>query len=110
LWQSKKRTFKIRIVDTPPGEAPASRAQCLGRPGVAPGPGETGPRLLQQVEVLSLQTTGAAQGYLVDGRQAVALLATQNPEAAAWCRPLRRGAGFRAHMAFPPEVCERVAG
>jgi hypothetical protein len=36
--------------------------------------GETGLRPLDQIEVLSLQRTGKAQGYLVDTNQALSIL------------------------------------
>jgi hypothetical protein len=108
VW-NRNRTKRIRIVSTPPGEAPeAVRGAWVGLE-LPLAAGETGPRPLQQIEVVSLQTTGLGMGYLVDGRAAVALLAAQHPEAAAWWHENCAAAlAARAHMAFPPEVCERV--
>ena len=71
--------------------------------------GETEPSHLQSVGVLSKQGAEVITGYAVDGRAAVAALASQSPEAAAWWRenaPHVVAPGYR--LFFPSEVCERV--
>jgi len=105
----RRRVRIIRIVSTPPGEAPeAVRGAWVGLE-LPLAAGETGPRPLQQFEVLSLQSTGIARGYLVDGRQALGLLAARHPEAAAWWRDnCAEALAARAQIAFPPDVCEPV--
>jgi hypothetical protein len=73
--------------------------------------GETGLRPLDQLEVLSLQHTGKTQGYLVDTSRALAILAGRHPEAAAWWHDHCAAAlASRAHLVFPPEVCEPISG
>jgi hypothetical protein len=107
--RKRNRVFRIRIVGTPPGEAPeAVRGAWIGLE-LPLAPGETGLRPLQQFEVVSLQAVGAERGYLVDGRQAVELLAAHHPEAAAWWRSnCAEALAARGQLAFPPEVCEKV--
>jgi hypothetical protein len=105
----RKQVIRIRIHSTPPGEAPEHvRSAWIGLelPLI---PGETGPRPVEQVEVLSMQKIGATMGYLVDGKRAIELLAARSTEAAAWwkenCAAFLEANGC---FVFPPEVCERV--
>ena len=84
VLSGRQKTVRIRITGTPPGEAPEHvRAAWVGLE-LPLLPGQTGPRTVEQVEVLSMQKTGAEAGYMVDGKQAVALLAEHSPDAAAW--------------------------
>jgi len=111
LIRNGRRVHTIRIVATPPGEAPeAVRGAWVGLE-LPLASGETGLRPLEQIEVISLRLTGKAQGYLVDSKQALAILADQHPEAAAWWHDHCAAAlASRAHLAFPPEVCEPISG
>ena len=63
----------------------------------------------EQVEVLSLQKTGAMSGYMVDANKAVELLAARSPAAADWWRE-NCAAFLEANgcLIFPPDVCERL--
>jgi hypothetical protein len=108
--RNRKKVLAIRIVGTPPGEAPeAIRGAWVGLE-LPLAPGETGLRPLQQFEVVSLQAAGVERGYLVDGRRAVELLAAHNPKAAAWWQDnCAEALAARGNMVFPPEVCEKVA-
>jgi hypothetical protein len=102
----------VRIVRTPPGEAPeAIRRAWVGvELPLRQGETKAGPHLT--VGVLSQQgaeTMMAGSGYAVDGRAAVQALAAHSPEAAAWWRehaPHVLEPGYR--LWFPREVCERV--
>jgi hypothetical protein len=105
----RKKLLRIRIIDIPPGEAPQHvRAAWVGLE-LPLFPGETGPRSMEQVEVLSLAKTGAESGFVVDGKQALVLLAEHSPAAAAWWRD-NCAAFFEANgcLIFPTEVCERI--
>ena len=108
-WATRKKTIIIRITGTPPGEAPEHvRSAWIGLE-LPLFPGETGPRTTEQVEVLSMQQTGAMSGYVVDGRKAVELLAARSPDAADWWR--QNCAAFleaNGCLIFPPDVCERL--
>lgn len=113
----------IRIIATPPGEAPAEvRREWVGMalPLVA---GEKGPRTLHGYGILTGPRTflGALmallrgrwqtfRGYLVDAPQALLLLAEKAPGAAQWwreCAPQFWQPG-RTFL-FPAQVCEAVA-
>ncbi|MGD0057959.1 MAG: hypothetical protein ABSD58_00935 [Verrucomicrobiia bacterium] len=119
--QSRQPVRKIRIIRTPPGEAPEDiRKAWVGlvlplsrfRPrrtawsaGVL-----TGPKTL--FGYLTAVVSGRLQPqvvYVVVGHVAVDVLATESPEAAAWWRehaPHILRPGWR--LTFPAEVCEEV--
>jgi hypothetical protein len=112
----------VRIVDVPPGEAPEEVRRAwvgLELPLVA---GETGPRPVRGVGVLSGPRTFFGQllalltgrscqayGYVIDAHQALVLLAEKAPWAAQWWResaPHAVEPGRR--FIFAAEVCERA--
>jgi hypothetical protein len=99
----------LRIVRTPPGEAPESIRRAWVGVKLPLRRWETEPRVHQAVSVLSHNFPETIAGYAVDGRAAVKALACSSPQAAAWWREhaphvLERGYRF----CFPYEVCERV--
>jgi hypothetical protein len=99
----------LRILRLPPGEAPEEIRRAWVGMELPLRRGETEPRTLQSVGVVSQQGPEVTTGYTVDGRRAVAALASQVPEAAAWWRenaPHVVVSGYR--LFFPLEVCERV--
>jgi hypothetical protein len=114
----------IRIIATPPGEAPEEvRREWIGLdlPLVA---GETGPRTVPVGGVLTGARTPLAilvklltgqrryqHGYVIDAPQALVLLAEKAPRAARWwreCAPHCWEPGQK--FLFPAEVCAPVAG
>jgi hypothetical protein len=114
----------IRIIATPPGEAPEEvRREWIGLdlPLVA---GETGPRTVPvggvltgartPLAILVKLLTGQRQyqhGYVIDAPQALVLLADKAPWAAQWwrdCAPHCWEPGRK--FLFPAEVCAPVAG
>ncbi len=98
---------RLRIIRTPPGEAPEEiRKAWIGvelplrrretRPGNYPTEG-----------VVSRGGREMAMGYAVDGRAAIAVLAVYAPEAAAWWRkhaPQVLAPGYR--LWFPRDACQ----
>jgi len=99
----------LRILRTPPGEAPEEIRRAWVGIELPLRRGETEPTYHQSVGVLSQQGPEVTSGYAVDGRAAVAALASQSSVAAAWWRenaPHVVASGYR--LFFPSEVCERV--
>jgi hypothetical protein len=99
----------IRITAVPPGEAP----EFVRRAWV----GLELPLIVGQVHadkgtalgVLSHQAVNAPPGYAVEGKAAIAILASANAEIAAWWRqnaPDIAAPGYQ--LIFPAEVCERL--
>ena len=105
--QSATSTRRVRIVAIPPGEAPSHvRAAWVGLELPVDGPSDSGGRPVYGV--LSNRPAGC-DGYAVDGRQAVALLAATAPEAAAWWRTHAPHVSARGYqLVFPAEVCDPV--
>jgi hypothetical protein len=100
---------RVLIVALPPGEAPEDvRRAWIGLElPFASGPTAGLPQGV--VGVVSHQAAGRCAGYAVDGAEAVRLLATTAPEAAAWWRrhaPHVLAGGYQ--LVFPAAVCERV--
>jgi hypothetical protein len=109
----------IRITDVPPGEAPRDVRQAWVGLVLPLAPGETGPRdtrtsgvltgprgFFSQLLHLLLGWTKPERGYVVEAAQAVWLLASQAPEAAAWWHvhaPHVLRPGFR--FVFPAWCC-----
>lgn len=111
----------IRIISTPPGEAPEQvRAAWIGLalPLLVPGAHVT-----ETVGVLSIPTTRFGlffarlfgrvrreRGYFVDANQAVELLATHAPDAARWWREsAARAVQPGSILIFHSEVCEEIS-
>jgi hypothetical protein len=103
----------LRIVRTPPGEAPEAIRQAWIGVELPLRSGETKPHNHPMVGVLSLRSSGraTAYGYSVNGRLALEALASHSPTAAEWWRkhvPQVLDRGYQ--LWFPPEVCELVNG
>jgi hypothetical protein len=112
----------IRIVATPPGEAPEEvRREWIGLELPLAG-GETGARLVRTGGVLTgprtflgklfalvLGQSGQHYGYVIDAPQALMLLAEKAPWAAQWwraCAPHCWEPGYK--FVFPAEGCAEV--
>jgi hypothetical protein len=107
-WRGRT-VAQLRVVRTPPGEAPEEVRRAWVGVQLPLRSGETKPGLHLTEGVLSQQTRGMTTGYAVNGRAAVKALASHSPEAAAWWRkkaPHVVERGYR--LWFPSEVCERV--
>ena len=113
----------IRIIATPPGEAPEEvRRAWLGME-LPLAAGETGPRTLPVGGVLTgartflgrllKLLTGQRQyshGYVIDAPQALVLLAEQSPSAALWWRERAPHCWQPGQVfLFPAEVCAEVS-
>jgi hypothetical protein len=101
----------LRIVRTPPGEAPEAIRQAWIGVELPLRSGETQPQNHPMVGVLSLRSSGCATayGYSVDGHSALEALAHHSPTAAQWWRknaPQVLDRGYQ--LWFPPDVCELV--
>jgi hypothetical protein len=112
----------IRIIATPPGEPPEEVRRAWVGLELPLAAGETGPRTVPTGSVLSgprtfvgtllAQLTGRSRqerGYVIDARQALALLAAKAPWAAQWWReraPHCWQAGRR--FLFAAQVCVEV--
>jgi hypothetical protein len=103
----------LRIVRTPPGEAPEAIRQAWIGVELPLRSWETKPQNHPTVGVLSVRNSecATAYGYSVDGRLALEALAHHSPPAAQWWRkhaPQVLDRGYQ--LWFPPEVCELVNG
>ena len=114
----------IRIVATPPGEAPREVREAWVGLDLPLAAGETGPRLVPASGVLSgprtllgklfARLTGQTRqewGYVVDAPQALMLLAAAAPWAARWWRehvPHAWEPGYR--FVFYAAVCDEGGG
>ncbi len=99
----------LRILRTPPGEAPEEIRRAWVGIELPLRRGETEPACFQTVGVLSHRHLEIGTGYAVDGRAAVKALASHSPEAAVWWRehaPHVLEPGYR--FWFACEVCQRV--
>jgi hypothetical protein len=111
----------VRIIAVPPGEAPEEVRKAWvglvlplasGRSGTTSGRGfgvQTGPKIRLMRILASLVGRRNFDGYIVDARTAVDLLARNAPEAASWWRNntphlFRPGIG----LGFREDVCELV--
>jgi hypothetical protein len=107
-WRNRT-VGRLRIVRTPPGEAPEEIRRAWLGIDLPLRRGETELANFQTVGILSGQDPALSTGYAVDGRAAVAALASYAPEAATWWRqnaPHVVARGYR--FLFPSEVCERL--
>jgi hypothetical protein len=99
----------LRIVQTPPGEAPEEIRRAWVGVELPLRRGQTERVDLKSVGVLSQQGFEITTGYAVDGRAAVNALDSQAPHAGAWWRehaPHVVARGYR--LMFPSDVCEVV--
>jgi hypothetical protein len=107
-WMSRA-VAHVRVVSTPPGEAPEEIRRAWVGVKLPLRRWETKPDLHLTEGVLYRQTSTMTSGYAVNGRAAVEALASHSPEAAAWWRthaPHVVARGYR--LWFPLDVCERV--
>src|SRR5262249_16921735 len=105
VWNNRT-VARLRILRTPPGEAPEDIRRAWVGAELPLRRGETEPAPHESVNVLSQQSPEWTNGYVVDGRAAVAALASLSPDAAAWWRanaPHVVARGYR--LFFPAEVC-----
>ena len=108
VW-SNRTVAHLRIVQTPPGEAPEEIRRAWVGAELPLRRHEIEPGAHMSEGILSRNGLVTATGYSVDGRAAIKVLASHAPEAAAWWRKnaphvLERGYRFL----FSPEVCERA--
>jgi hypothetical protein len=108
IW-SNRTVAHLRIVRTPPGEAPEEIRRAWVGAELPLRRHELKPGDHLSENVLSQNGLVWATGYSVDGRAAIDVLESHAPEAAAWWRKnaphvLERGYRFL----FSPEVCERT--
>jgi hypothetical protein len=110
VWRNRT-VDHLRIIRTPPGEAPEEIRRAWVGVELPLRRWETEPDRHLTVGALSQKAPEMAAGYAVDGRAAVKALASHSPEAAAWWRenaPQVLARGYR--LWFPSDVCERVRG
>ena len=113
--------MKIRIIDVPPGEAPASIRKCWVGLNLPLAEGEEGPRLVRTWGVLSAPRTlmealwrrllgryNWEQGYIVDAPKAIRILERHAPEAADWWYDNTAFWKHGARFVFTADVCEEV--
>jgi hypothetical protein len=107
--QGKPAVMRVRIIATPPGEAPEPVRKAWVGLELPVADGRDGPAPLDAAGVLSGERVEPVEGYEVDGAAAVDLLAAKAPEAAAWWRanaPACVTGGGR--LVFPADVCLAV--
>jgi hypothetical protein len=109
-WRRRSaRRAVIRITAPPPGELPEFIRRAWVGLELPLIPGQTRVECLTAQEVLSRHEVDALPGYAVDGRTAVEILASANPEVARWWRenaPDILAPGYQ--LVFAAEVCERL--
>jgi hypothetical protein len=110
LWKRPRRSYHIRIVATPPGEAPLNVRRAWVGLELPLAPGEQGsPRILPVVGVVSSRPGGATAGYVVEGRVAIARLEAHDSMAAMWWKINIPGVISKGYqLGFPAEVCKRT--
>lgn len=109
IWKRSPSRLRIRIIATPPGEAPEEIRRAWVGMELPLAREESRPRKLNTVGVLSHYETATTLGYIVDGRTAVDLLASHEPHAAEWWREnAPHVVAFGYQLIFPAEVCERM--
>jgi hypothetical protein len=101
---------RIRIIATPPGEAPESvRRAWIGMElSLAPGSTES-PQAISAGGVLSGEIGGTCLGFVVEGRDAITALRFHDPVAAAWWRENVPDITSEWYgLGFPAEVCDVI--
>jgi len=101
---------RILVTAVPPGEAPEEVRRAWVGLELPLARGEKGARSAETVGVVSEQAEEPSRGFAVEGAQAVAILAAQRPDAAAWWRanaPQVAAPGYQ--LVFDSTVCEQVA-
>jgi hypothetical protein len=110
MRQKENQVVRIRIINTPPGDAPEEIRQAWVGLELPLAPGEHGPRAMDTAGVVSQLPAGVRMGYAVEGRVAVDLLASHAPAAAAWWRTHTPEVLASTYwLVFPAETCEKVA-
>jgi hypothetical protein len=100
---------RIRIVATPPGDAPDHIRRAWIGLELPVANGQIGPCHQPALGILSGRDEGPCSGYAVDGRQAVGLLTAKAPEAAAWWREHAPHVTIHGYqLVFPADVCEQI--
>jgi hypothetical protein len=107
LKRYQSRTRWVRIVATPPGEAPLDvRGAWVGLTLPLYNPA---PCTMATFGVVTRSRQSPMTGYMVNGRQAVEILATKAPWAAAWWLEQTPYVVVGNYvLVFPVEVCEIV--
>jgi hypothetical protein len=96
----------LRIKGTLPGEAPEEICRAWVGLVLPLTSGNLSPRLFSQKGVLTQSSEEPVNGYAVEGRVAIEILAKTNPVAADWWRtnaPHTLSAGY--HFVFPAAYC-----
>jgi hypothetical protein len=109
-WRRRSaRRAVIRITAPPPGEVPEFVRRAWVGLELPLIQGQTRVETMTAQEVLSRHEVNALPGYAVDGKTAVEILASANPEVARWWRenaPDILAPGYQ--LVFAAEVCERL--
>ena len=108
-FKNRSSSVRIRIIATPPGEAPEEVRRAWVGLEVPLAAGEREPRTLSAAGVITGENVGVRQGYVVNGKTAIKLLAVHDTHAAEWWRQNARhvaAGGYR--FIFPTNVCEKV--
>jgi hypothetical protein len=99
----------LRIVDTPPGEAPEEIRRAWVGVELPLRRGEGEPQQLTTVGAVSNEGPELTTGYVVDGRAAVRALESHAPDAAEWWRQhAPHVLARRYRLCFPCRCCERI--
>lgn len=99
----------VRIIRMPPGEAPQPVRQAWVGLLLPLIEGQVQTEYVVAQQAVSHQPVTAPSACAVEGKAAVEILESANPEAAAWWRqnaPEVIAAGYQ--LIFPAEVCERL--
>ncbi len=97
----------VTIVATPGGEAPLDIREAWE--GLTLPLSYPAPHTVDTIGVLSLTRQPPRVGYLVDGRQAVNILAGKDPQAATWWLEHASHVVEEGYcLVFSAEVCEAV--
>jgi hypothetical protein len=106
-WRNRT-VAHVRVVRTPPGEAPETIRRAWVGVKLPLRRWETEPCLHQTEGVLSQRMRGTGVGYAVSARAAVNALASHSPEAAEWWRTNSPHFRERGQLWFPVDVCEHM--
>jgi hypothetical protein len=111
-WKkTSTRSIQIRIIATPPGEAPEEIRRAWVGLELPLANGQQQAQVYSPEEVVSREAVGPVTGHAVEGRAAIQQLALASEDAAAWWydhAPHVLVEGYQ--FIFPDEVCQRVEG
>jgi hypothetical protein len=108
-YKHRPSSVRVRVITTPPGEAPEEVRRAWVGLELPLAAGEKDARDLDIAGVISGQVVGVTQGYAVDGKRAIRLLAGHDTHAAEWWwhnAPHVARSGYQ--LIFPVNVCEKV--